>query len=165
MKLGLGIILALIGALAIACGSSDESGSGGEGGQNMHGEGGASATTTTTTTTTTATTSTTSSAGGSGDGGAGGGSSDPQAPVMKSVMPMSGALHVTWTNVTEDCDAVLVFRKQDDGEYALEYTMAGSANQKHDDEANVASSTYCYKAQCERGELVSPDSNEKCGSP
>jgi hypothetical protein len=107
-----------------------------------------------------------SSTGGDSGGAssASGGASGPQAPVMKSVAPLEGALHVTWTNVTPDCDKVQLDRKKDDGPYATAYTLAGAADSQHDTQA-VPPGAYCYKARCEKGGKTSPDSNEKCGTP
>jgi hypothetical protein len=102
-----------------------------------------------------------SSANGSS---AGGGTPDPQAPIMKSVTPLEGALHVTWANVTPDCDKIQLGRKKDDGLYATAYTLSGAADAQHDAQA-VAPGSYCYKARCEKGGKTSPDSNERCGTP
>jgi hypothetical protein len=113
---------------------------------------------------------------GTGGGGTGGGSSSsssstsssgsasPEAPIMKGAVPMEGALHVTWENVTPDCDKIYLDRKHDDGAYATEYTLTGAATSQHDTEA-IPPGTYCYKARCEKGGQTSPDSNEKCGTP
>ncbi|MEO7331371.1 MAG: hypothetical protein ABI193_22535 [Minicystis sp.] len=108
----------------------------------------------------------TSGTGGSttSAGGAGGGTSGPEAPIMKSVAPLSGALHVTWTNVTPDCDKIDLYRKHDAGDYAIAYTLSGAANSKHDTGAKPPG-MYCYKARCDKGGQMSPDSNEKCGTP
>jgi len=84
---------------------------------------------------------------------------------MKSVAKMSGALHVTWQNVTTDCDAVHLLRNEDGAAFAEAYTLAGSATSKHDTQAASGATTYCYKAQCDRGGVMSAESNEKCGSP
>jgi hypothetical protein len=104
--------------------------------------------------------------GGSSTSGSstGGGTSDPQAPIITSVGPLEGVLHVTWTNVTPDCDKIQLDRKRDDGPYATAYTLAGAADSQHDTQA-VPPGTYCYKARCEKGGKLSPDSNEKCGTP
>lgn len=107
-----------------------------------------------------------SGAGGNGMGGSGAGGELPALPpIMKGVEPMDGVLHVTWENVTPDCDQIQLDRKQDEGPYATEYTLAGAADSQHDTEATNAGSTYCYKARCKKGSETSADSNEKCGSP
>ena len=156
--------LLVFSPLMVACGdSSDSGGSTGAGGDDAT----STATTTTTSSAATGSGGGTSGSGGAGQGGEGQGGQPaaPEAPVMKSVAKMSGALHVTWSNTTNDCDAVVLWRKQDEAEYAIAYTLSGAATSQHDTEATSSSSTYCYKAQCERGELVSADSNEKCGTP
>ncbi len=109
------------------------------------------------------TTSTTSSGAG-GNGGAGGAPAAPEAPFMKSAVKMAGALHVSWTNKTTNCDKIYLDRKHDDGAYMTEYTLTGAATSQHDGEA-IPPGSYCYKARCERGGQTSPDSNETCGTP
>lgn len=89
----------------------------------------------------------------------------PEAPVMKSLAKMSGALHVSWSNVTADCDAVHLSRNENGGEYGEIKKLAGTATSQHDTGANDSSVTYCYTASCERAGLFSVESNEKCGSP
>jgi hypothetical protein len=96
--------------------------------------------------------------------GAGGSTGAPQAPIMQSVSPLAGGLHVVWMNVTPNCDKILLDRKKDAGAYATAYTLTGADTSKHDDQA-IAPGTYCYKARCQKGAQTSPDSNEKCGTP
>lgn len=149
------LVLVLGFSLAWAGCGGDNSGSGGNGGSAGSGAGGAGG-----------------GAGGAGgnggsggSGGAGGGSSGPpQAPIMKSAAPLQGALHVTWENVTPDCDKIELDRNKDGGAYATAYTLAGAATSQHDSAA-VAPGTYCYKARCIKGAEMSPDSNEQCGTP
>ena len=117
---------------------------------------------------------TTSGTGGAGGGGgtaslpAGTGGSienqAPDAPVLKAVVKMAGSLHVSWTNVTKDCDAIVVARKKNDGAYETAYTLVGIADSIHDMKATPPG-TYCYKVRCKRGGVASVDSNEKCESP
>jgi hypothetical protein len=103
--------------------------------------------------------------GSGGAGGSGGGSSDPpQAPIMKSVAPLQGGLHVTWDNVTPDCDKIELDRNQDGGAFATAFTLVGAATSQHDSSV-AAPATYCYKARCIKGADKSPNSNEKCGTP
>jgi hypothetical protein len=83
---------------------------------------------------------------------------------MDSVSPLSGALHVAWTNVTPDCDRIELLKSQDGGDFVVAYTLVGEAEAQHDEDV-VASSTYCYKARCVKGDETSPDSNEECGTP
>jgi hypothetical protein len=145
------LVHSLIFALSIAWGgcSDDGDGHGGSGGTG-HGGGGHGGAATSSST---------------GDGGSGGTSSGPpQAPVMQSVEPMQGALHVVWENVTPDCETIELDRKKDAEAYMLAYTLIGQATSQHDTQA-TAPGTYCYKARCTKGDLVSPDSNELCGTP
>ena len=107
--------------------------------------------------------STTGTAGGGGEGG-GGGNASPQAPIMESVEPLGGGLHVMWENVTTDCEAIELDRKKDDGAYATTFTLIGAAESQHDSAA-IVPGTYCYKARCLKADQTSPDSNEKCGAP
>lgn len=103
--------------------------------------------------------------GGSGTAGTGGSSSGPPlAPTLDSASPLEGALHVTWTNNTPDCDKIELDRNKDGGAYALAYTLTGQATSQHDTQA-AAPGMYCYKARCIKGMETSPDSNEKCGTP
>lgn len=143
--------LVLVSATSLGwagCGD-DSHGGGGSGG---HG-------TTHSTTTTTATTTAT------GDGGAGGSSSGPpQAPMMTSVAPLGGALHVEWENVTPDCETIELDRNLDGGAFETAYTLTGAATSQHDSAA-IPPGTYCYKARCTKGDMISPDSNEECGTP
>jgi hypothetical protein len=102
---------------------------------------------------------------GQASGGEAGAVSDlPQPPVMESVSPLSGDLHVTWMNVSTDCDKVELWRKDGDAEYMLAYTLTGVAEAQHDSGVE-AGSTYCYKARCTKGDTTSAYSNEKCGIP
>lgn len=102
-------------------------------------------------------------AGGQNAGG--GSATAPAAPTMESVMKMAGSLHVAWTNNEDDCDKVLLYRNEDGGAFLLEYTLAGAATDQHDAEASDSAKEYCFKARCERDDIASEDSNEKCGTP
>ncbi|MBI4952235.1 MAG: hypothetical protein HY908_09385 [Myxococcales bacterium] len=128
--------------------------------------------TATTTTTTTTTSSSTGSggaggqAGGSSTAGSGGASTAPLAPTLESVMAMAGGLHVVWTNNTANCDTIALERNEDGGPFQnLETFVVPNAEALHDATASNAAVAYCYKLRCSIGELVSPDSNELCGSP
>ena len=102
--------------------------------------------------------------GSAGQGGGGGSSGPPQAPMMKSAVPLQGVLHVEWDNVTPDCDKIELDRNKDSGAFALAYTLTGAATSQHDSSATPPG-TYCYKARCVKGAETSPDSNEVCGTP
>lgn len=109
------------------------------------------------------TTATTTAASAPGSTGAGSGG-PPQAPVMKSVVPMEGALHVSWDNTTPDCESIELDRNHDGGAFETAYTLVGAADSQHDTSA-VPPGQYCYKARCIKGTETSPDSAEKCGTP
>ena len=160
MKISLVLMMGL-SLVGVACGSTGSGGTtsgggaghGGEGATSGGGMGGAAATTTSSTTAA-GTTAATGSGGGTG----------LEAPMIKSVEPLEGALHVMWMNVTMDCDKIELSRKHDAGAYAVAYTLTGSATSQHDMQA-VPPGMYCYKARCLKGAQASPDSNEMCGTP
>jgi len=141
------VVLFGVTAAIPACGSGETGGAGGQAGS---GEVSSS--------------SSSSGAGGSGGSGGGGSSGPPQAPIMKSVVPQQGALHVEWDNVTPDCDKIELDRNKDGGAFAVAYTLVGVATSQHDTSA-APPGTYCYKARCLKGAETSPDSNEKCATP
>src|SRR5262245_15583414 len=97
------------------------------------------------------------SAGPGGAAGTGGSMEAPLAPTMKGAEPLEGALHVSWTNNTPDCDKIELDRKKDAEMYALAYTLAGAATSQHDTQA-TAPGMYCYKSRCIKGMQTSPDS-------
>lgn len=105
-----------------------------------------------------------SAAGAAGTAGGSGSSGAPGAPVMKSVSPLSGALHVAWSLPAGGCEKVRVSKKIDAGDYAVAATLAGTATSLHDTQV-TAGATHCYTAACLVGTEVSPESNEKCGKP
>lgn len=142
VSLAMALLLAACGDSGSGTSSTGGTGAGGSGG---HG-GGATSTSS------------------SGAGGAGGAPAAPEAPLMKSAVKMAGALHVSWTNKTTNCDKIYLDRKHDDGAYMTEYTLTGAATSQHDGEA-IPPGSYCYKARCEKGGQTSPDSNEICGTP
>jgi hypothetical protein len=94
---------------------------------------------------------------GTSNGGA------PLAPMIDSVEPLEGGLHIMWSN-TPDCDTIELHRNKDGGEYMLVFTLAGAAEDQHDATA-TAPGEYCYMARCIRDDTPSEDSNEQCGSP
>lgn len=105
------------------------------------------------------------SSGAAPTGGSAGQTEDAvEAPMLKSVEPLEGGLHVMWMNVTKDCDKVVLLRSKDGGEYHVAYTLTGAADSQHDGQA-TAPGEYCYKARCIKGDQTSPDSDAKCGTP
>lgn len=149
-------------SLALAGCGSEGTGTGGAGGTSSASS--SSATTSASTGVGGAGTTTTTGTGGTGTGGAGGAAGAPEAPIMTGAAKVAGALHVTWTNVTSDCDKIELWRNHDAAGYAVAYTLTGAATSQHDTQA-VPPGMYCYKARCLKGTSTSPDSNEKCGTP
>lgn len=152
------IAMSGLAVLPIACGSSSDGGSGTAGASS----GGAAHTGHDSAGSTSAGTG-----GGSSSVTAGaGGQSDvaPEAPMIESVEPLEGGLHVMWMNMTENCDKIVLLRSKNGGDFAVAYTLSGLADSQHDAQA-TAPGEYCYKAHCVKGTQTSPDSDAKCGSP
>jgi hypothetical protein len=152
------LVLSGLAAIPLACGSSDSDGSGSAGGahagsahsagsHNSGGDGGATA-----------------AGGAPAAGSAGAAASALEPPMLESVEPLEGGLHVMWTNMTKDCEKIVLLRSKDGGTFSVAYTLAGAADSQHDGQA-TAPGTYCYKARCLKGSNTSPDSEEKCGTP
>jgi hypothetical protein len=71
-----------------------------------------------------------------GDGGAAGGSNEATAPVLDTVAPMHGALHLNWTNTSAVCDAVEGERKRGaETTFTPLFSVPGTVDNKADDEA------------------------------
>ena len=88
-----------------------------------------------------------------------------KAPVITTVMKMSGGLHVMWTNAQTGCDAIEGERKTATEPYALAFTVPdGSVDNKHDGPLTVGTA-YTYRVRCKKGADYSPFSNEKSGTP
>ncbi len=142
----LALRLGLFGLLltVAACGDSGSGGGGGEaaGGEAAGGE----------------------AAGGEAAGG-GGGSAAPQAPVLDSLEPVHGALHVYWTNVTPDCDFVHGERMTATEAYAEAFSEPGTVDNKADQGATDTTITYTYRLRCEKAGVMSEYSNELSGVP
>lgn len=105
------------------------------------------------------------SACGSDDDGGGSGSGTLSAPVLESVVAMAPAgLHVTWKNAQSDCDEVEGERKTATADYAVVFTVPGSADNKHDGTA-TDKVEHTYRLRCRKGEKYSAYSNEMSGTP
>jgi hypothetical protein len=105
----------------------------------------------------------------SGAGGADAGSDAPgvvlAAPVLTTLMKMTGGLHVMWTNKQPDCDAIEGERKSATEEYKVVFTVPdGTVDNKHDGSL-TAGTAYTYRLRCKKGADYSPYSNEKTGTP
>jgi hypothetical protein len=86
-----------------------------------------------------------------------------EAPVLVSIEPMAGGLHMTWSAPTA-CDEIAVYRSKDGGAFALVAMLPPYLGFFHDVEARAPGS-YCYTATCVVSGEESPDSNELCGTP
>lgn len=86
------------------------------------------------------------------------------APLLVSVKPMHGGLHVIWENKQAGCDAIQGERK-DTGDFKLLFTIPdGTVDNKHD--ATVtAGKSYTYRVRCKKGDAFSTYSNEITASP
>lgn len=87
------------------------------------------------------------------------------APRLDSLMKMSGALHVNWTNLQSGCDTVRVERKSDQGEdWTEKFSVPGTVNNKMDGTA-TANAVYTYRLRCAKGGAFSAYSNELSKNP
>ncbi|MBI3201426.1 MAG: hypothetical protein HYZ29_07780 [Myxococcales bacterium] len=94
-----------------------------------------------------------------------GGSSGPEAPVLETVMPMAPAgLHVSWKNVTSDCDSVEGERMSASAAWKVAFTVPGSVDNEHDGTA-TEKVAHSYRLRCKRGDQYSSYSNEVSGTP
>ncbi|MBK7580154.1 MAG: hypothetical protein IPI67_08125 [Myxococcales bacterium] len=88
-----------------------------------------------------------------------------EAPQLTQVVPMTGALHLTWTNHQHDCDSTDAERKTDTEAYAAVFSAPGSVDNKMDGTATDTTKTYTYRLRCKRAADYSPYSNEMSGKP
>ena len=88
-----------------------------------------------------------------------------QAPMLMEVVPMEGALHITWMNMQTDCDSVEAERKSDHHtDYALAFSVPGTVDNKMD-AAATEDMMYMYRLRCKKGASYSDYSNEMSGNP
>lgn len=100
-----------------------------------------------------------SQGGGTGEGGA-------MAPLLDEVEPMHGALHLNWTNASDDCDSADGERKRSiDAAFSPLFSVPGTVDNKADDEATDAMVVYTYRLRCKKSEAYSAYSNEVSASP
>ena len=112
-----------------------------------------------------------SSSGGSSSGGSSsGGAADSGAvtpktagPKLTNVMKMTGGLHVVW-ELPSECDGVELERKDGDAEFAVEYKLPGTVDNKHD-AAATDNVVYTYRARCKVGSEYTEYSNEMSKNP
>lgn len=87
-----------------------------------------------------------------------------EAPMLMEVMPMEGALHVTWMNMAPDADSVEAERQMEDGAFEPAFTVPGNVDNKMDPEA-TDDMPYTYRLRAKRGDSYSPFSNEMTANP
>ena len=88
-----------------------------------------------------------------------------QAPLLKDVMPMMGALHIYWENKQTDAETVEIERMAGSQAYAPVFSVPASADNKMDDGATDKAATYKYRLRCKKGAVYSGYSNELSGTP
>lgn len=81
-------------------------------------------------------------------------SGSPQAPMLRSVEKMEGALMVRWMNMESGCSAVEGERKMGAESFAQTFSVPGDVDNKHD-AAATADATYTYRVRCKKGEAYS----------
>ena len=86
-----------------------------------------------------------------------------EAPLLTELMPMTGALHVMWTNKSA-CDTVEGERKAGAGEFQVVFSVPGEVDNKHDTGAS-GDEEYTYRLRCKKGAEVSLYSNELTRNP
>ena len=87
-----------------------------------------------------------------------------EAPMLMKVMPMEGALHLEWMNMTKDCDSVEAERMMDGEDYKQVFTVPGTVDNKMDAGA-TDDMDYMYRLRCKKGSTYSDYSNEMSGNP
>lgn len=84
--------------------------------------------------------------------------------MLMEVMPMEGALHVSWMNMTPNAESVEAERKMDTGEFEPAFSVPGNVDNKMDAEA-TDDMPYTYRLRAKMGESYSPYSNEMTANP
>jgi hypothetical protein len=84
--------------------------------------------------------------------------------MFMKVMPMEGALHLEWMNMTADCDSVNAERKTASEDYVDVFSVPGSVDNKMDASA-TDDMTYTYRLRCKKGDAFSLYSNELSANP
>jgi hypothetical protein len=95
----------------------------------------------------------------------GGAEGVPEAPLIEMVMPMApSGLHVTWKNMTTDCDAVEGERMTATAPWTVVFSVPGSVDNKHDGPI-TGLVEHTYRVRCQKGDHYSAYSNQKSGTP
>ncbi len=92
------------------------------------------------------------------------GSAGPQAPMMKTVEKMDGALMVNWMNMETGCSAVDGERKLGAEAFTAVFSVPGEVDNKHDATA-TSDATYTYRVRCKKGDKYSAWSDEMGMNP
>ena len=88
-----------------------------------------------------------------------------QVPMLVEVVPMEGALHLTWMNMQKDCDSVEAERKMEhQASYELAFSVPGTVDNKMDTAA-TDNMMYAYRMRCKKGATYSSYSNEMSANP
>ena len=87
-----------------------------------------------------------------------------EAPMLMEVVPMEGALHVTWMNMDAAADTVEAERRMDTGEFEAAFSVPGSVDNKMDPEA-TDDMPYTYRLRAKKGSVYSSYSNELTANP
>lgn len=95
---------------------------------------------------------------------AGCGPAVPQAPMLRSVEKMDGALMIRWMNMETACTSVEGERKEGSGSYAVAFSVPGEVDNKHDVSATT-DATYTYRLRCLKGGSPSAYSEEMSMNP
>lgn len=93
-----------------------------------------------------------------------GSSTTLQAPMMKSVEKMDGALMVTWMNMESGCTAVEGERMMGAEPFQQVFSVPGDVDNKHDTTA-TADVMHMYHVRCKKGEAYSAWSDEMGMNP
>lgn len=92
------------------------------------------------------------------------GSGALEAPMLMAVVPMEGALHLTWMNMQKDCSSVEAERRMESGAYEVAFSVPGSVDNKMD-AAATDNMTYTFRLRCKKGGAFSVYSNELSANP
>jgi hypothetical protein len=87
-----------------------------------------------------------------------------EAPMLREVVPMEGALHVRWMNMQSDCDSVEAESMMEGAAFAFAFSVPGSVDNEMDDSA-TDDMMYTYRLRCKKGSAYSPYSNEMSANP
>jgi hypothetical protein len=87
-----------------------------------------------------------------------------QAPMLMDVVPMEGALHLTWMNMQADAESVEAERMMDTGAFEPAFSVPGSVDNRMDTVA-TDDMPYTYRLRAKKGTALSEYSNELTANP